>query len=87
MKPWIIIAALLAILRVVIAFNVPPSGLSWVGSYQAAAHIFIGVLAGCAYCQQGEWWKQCGPISKWELFGMLCVIEVAAAVVSRMYWS
>lgn len=87
-KAWIIIAAVLAIVRIVIAFTSPPAGLSFAGTYEAIAHIFIGLLAGQAYMEAGDWrYKHRSPLTKWELFGMLCFVEVTAVLASKLYWS
>lgn len=75
MWPTFAIAFALAVGRVYIGMTEPPRPLSWQGSYEALAHVFIGGLLVAAVMGRG--WQV-------PLFWGLVLVEVCVAVVTRI---
>lgn len=76
MKTTVVVAIVLAVVRVWIGFNVEPESFELVQAYKDAAHLFMGGLTVAAWRDQQKW--------QWLLFWGLCALEVGVAVASRM---
>jgi hypothetical protein len=72
----ILFAIFLAVVRVIIGFNVEPEHFTWVQLYKDFAHLFMGGLFAFWLNQKKAW--------QWRLFWILNVVEVAVAVFSRI---
>jgi len=75
MKPLLL---LLAILLCIVRFFVDTHPVSFSGSYQAVAHLFVGGLLGA-------WLQSQAPELYW-LAGVISLVEVFAAANGRVYW-
>jgi len=76
MVPTIAFGLVLAASRIWLAFEVEPEAFSWLHVYVDVAHLFMGGLAVAWWHQERKW--------QWYLFWFLNVVEVAAAVGSRV---
>lgn len=76
MKSTIVIAAVIAAIRVYIGIAMEPEHISFVDVYKDTAHLFIGGLAVAWWIKRLPW--------QWYLFWLLNALEVAMAVFSRI---
>ncbi len=67
-----------ALLIVVGRFTVPSHGLSWPGSYEAIAHIWVGILCAGIYY---EW----GTTNAWWIAGVL-ILTTAFETLMFFVW-
>lgn len=70
-----ITVCLMALALGVIRLFVPPTRGDWVDIYKDVAHVFVGMLIPGA-------WSGKEPLYR-ILFWLLCILEVAVAVISR----
>lgn len=97
MKVTIAIGVILAVLRVVIGFNVAPPALDATGhlvaAYTAFAHLFVGwlIYQSCSDWRLARWTAKAFPMDREPyvttaglLLGFLCAVEVFVAVLSRI---
>ena len=88
MIPTMLIAAIFAIARIWIGFNIEPDSFTWIAAYKDAAHLFMGGLTLSAWlAQPGSWsslmfWKV-KLCWQWQVFWFLNVVEVITAILSR----
>lgn len=73
----LLVAAALGISRIWLGLTIPPEPASWMGVYKAIAHLFMGGLAVAAWQDDETTWM-------WPLFWVLCILEVAVAIFSRI---
>ena len=70
------VALALVAVRVWIGLNVPPARMTGVDVFKDISHLFVGLLIGLCWGEHKTW--------QWHLIVLLCVAEVAVAVVSRL---
>ena len=75
----LVVAFALAAIRGFMVVGVPPRPASLLLSYEAAAHVFVGGLFVA--------WRYTRDRRRLWLFVALCVIEVVAAIASRVFES
>jgi hypothetical protein len=67
----IAIGTIAILIRVWIGVNVEPHHATWLGTYQALAHVFVGLIA-----------FRNKPL--WILFTVMIAVEVIAVILSRI---
>ena len=77
MKITLLIGIILIIGRIILGVTVQPESATFSDFYKDAAHLFVGGLAVAAWIQKHKW--------QWVLFWLLIIVEVAVAVLSRLY--
>lgn len=70
-------------------FFVPGHGLTWAGTYEAFAHLWVGYLicqcAGCAFASHWDW-RPIEPSIAWHRFwSFLALLTVMCAVEIVMF--
>ena len=76
MKLTILVAVILAVLRIYIGATVEPPKMDLVDVYKDAAHLFIGGLFVAWWIRRQAW--------QMVVFVLLNVVEVAVAIWSRI---
>ena len=76
MKITLMVAVILAVIRVWMSLNIAPDAFHWAQAYKDAAHLFMGGLVVAAWRDNRPW--------QWSIFWGLSALEVLAAVLSRI---
>lgn len=76
MRTTIVIALILAVLRIIIGATNNPEAFAWVQVFKDIAHLFMGGLCVAMVLQKKRWQTM--------LFWSMNALEVAVAVLSRM---
>ncbi len=76
MKFTILVAVILATIRVYIGATIEPPKMDWVDAYKDSAHLFMGGLFVAWWIRRQTW--------QMAVFVVLNVVEVSVAVWSRI---
>lgn len=88
MRTVVTIGIVFAILRIMLAFIVPPETFVWrtfgMSCFKDASHLFIGGLVVAWWYEHRSGWNA-KSFAFGNLFWFLCVIETVVAIASRIF--